>query len=135
MPNCRRRFATEPEVKKHIDNHMNPHSSKSRKLATMSGLANNNNNNNNGAIDQKVTPFLTMDSKNNIIPRMTPVVKHELYFPQCYPAPFNQPFNSGANPPPSSEQPNPQQAHTNPTAQTTGKYTESFNKHIPMNDL
>lgn len=34
MPNCRRRFATEPEVKKHIDNHMNPHASKTRRDST-----------------------------------------------------------------------------------------------------
>lgn len=34
MPNCRRRFATEPEVKKHIDNHMNPHAAKTRRDST-----------------------------------------------------------------------------------------------------
>lgn len=28
MPNCRRRFATENEVTKHIDNHMNPNTTK-----------------------------------------------------------------------------------------------------------
>lgn len=43
MPNCRRRFSTEQEVKKHIDNHMNPNSTKGRKKKN----ANNNNNNNN----------------------------------------------------------------------------------------
>jgi len=31
MPNCRRRFATENEVTKHIDNHMNPNSTKVRR--------------------------------------------------------------------------------------------------------
>jgi myeloid zinc finger protein 1 len=68
MPNCRRRFSTENEVKKHIDNHMNPHASKSRKLV-------------NG---------LMTDSKDRgptLLPmaRVGPgIVKHELYFPQCY---------------------------------------------------
>lgn len=84
MPNCRRRFATEPEVKKHIDNHMNPHSSKSRRLnaATMLGGAA-------GGADGKT---FIMDKQSNLIPRMGPVVKHELYFPQCYGPPFNQAF-------------------------------------------
>lgn len=82
MPNCRRRFATEPEVKKHIDNHMNPHASKSRRLTTMSG-------------DGTKTPFqLSMDKQSNLIPRMGPVVKPELYFPQCYAPPFNQAFGA-----------------------------------------
>lgn len=83
MPNCRRRFATEPEVKKHIDNHMNPHASKSRRLPTaMSG-------------DGTKTPFqLSMDKQSNLIPRMGPVVKPELYFPQCYAPPFNQAFGA-----------------------------------------
>ncbi|XP_032309557.1 zinc finger protein 768 isoform X3 [Drosophila ananassae] len=31
MPNCRRRFATENEVTKHIDNHMNPNTTKVRR--------------------------------------------------------------------------------------------------------
>lgn len=80
MPNCRRRFATEPEVKKHIDNHMNPHASKSRRLNTMT-------------TDGNKTPFqMTMDKQSNLIPRMGPVVKHELYFPQCYAPPFSQAF-------------------------------------------
>ncbi|XP_055630809.1 endothelial zinc finger protein induced by tumor necrosis factor alpha-like isoform X2 [Toxorhynchites rutilus septentrionalis] len=106
MPNCRRRFATEQEVKKHIDNHMNPHSSKSRKMATMAALNNNNNinnhnnnnnnnsnnnNNNNIVAEQKVSPNFVMDKQNNPVQRMAPV-KHELYFPQCYGPPFNQPF-------------------------------------------
>ncbi|XP_059608058.1 myeloid zinc finger 1 [Phlebotomus argentipes] len=87
MPNCRRRFATEPEVKKHIDNHMNPHSSKSRRgLSAMAAAAAA------AAAETKATPFLTMDKQANLIPRMTPVVKHELYFPQCYAPPFNQAF-------------------------------------------
>lgn len=107
MANCRRRFATEPEVKKHIDNHLNPHSNKGRR---------NTNNNNNvpnivnatnlsntiaavasgAAADMLATKnFLAMDNKNNnnsLSPRMTPIVKHELYFPQCYGPPFNQAF-------------------------------------------
>ncbi|XP_055692801.1 endothelial zinc finger protein induced by tumor necrosis factor alpha-like isoform X2 [Lutzomyia longipalpis] len=87
MPNCRRRFATEPEVKKHIDNHMNPHSSKSRRgLSAMAAAAAA------AAAETKATPFLSMDNKSNLIPRMGPVVKHELYFPQCYAPPFNQAF-------------------------------------------
>ncbi|XP_058838623.1 endothelial zinc finger protein induced by tumor necrosis factor alpha isoform X2 [Topomyia yanbarensis] len=104
MPNCRRRFATEQEVKKHIDNHMNPHSSKARKLATMTALnnnnnnnnTNNNNNNNNGTLEQKVSPTFLMDKQNNLVQRMGPV-KHELYFPQCYGPPFNQPFIANAS--------------------------------------
>ncbi|KAL9906250.1 myeloid zinc finger 1 isoform X2 [Glossina fuscipes] len=44
MPNCRRRFATENEVTKHIDNHMNPNTTKGRRNANSS---NNNNVNNN----------------------------------------------------------------------------------------
>lgn len=102
MPNCRRRFSTEQEVKKHIDNHMNPNSTKGRKKKN----ANNNNNNNNNVVavpnatqgtpDQNhiqtqvsaqaqdiaavvaahqqdsKSAFLTKDMQNNIIPRMTP---------------------------------------------------------------
>lgn len=73
MPNCRRRFSTENEVKKHIDNHMNPHASKSRKL----------------------TNGLMSDSKDRgptLLPmaRVGPgIVKHELYFPQCYAPTFS----------------------------------------------
>lgn len=61
MPNCRRRFATEPEVKKHIDNHMNPHAAKTRR-----------------------------DSKTPRPLPPAAVVKPELYFPQCYAPPFQQ---------------------------------------------
>ncbi|CAH2039345.1 unnamed protein product, partial [Iphiclides podalirius] len=67
MPNCRRRFATEPEVKKHIDNHMNPHAAKARRA------------------DAK-TP--------RPLPPAAAVVKPELYFPQCYAPPFQQ-FSTG----------------------------------------
>lgn len=73
MPNCRRRFATEPEVKKHIDNHMNPHVAKTRRDSNSS--------------DNKHPP-------NGMLPRgLTPttVVKPELYFPQCYAPSFNPP--------------------------------------------
>lgn len=99
MPNCRRRFATEPEVKKHIDNHMNPHASKSRRLGQMSANAASNLSTSALAgvtsnLDTTKTPFqLTMDKQSNIIPRMGPTIKHELYFPQCYGPPFNQAFN------------------------------------------
>ncbi|KAL0822282.1 hypothetical protein ABMA28_004395 [Loxostege sticticalis] len=64
MPNCRRRFATEPEVKKHIDNHMNPHAAKARRA------------------DAAKTP--------RPLPPAAAVVKPELYFPQCYAPPFQQ---------------------------------------------
>lgn len=47
-------------------------------------------------IDGTKTPFqLSMDKQNNLIPRMNPSIKHELYFPQCYAPPFgNQPFGA-----------------------------------------
>ena len=60
---------------------MNPHASKSRRLGTM---------NTDGT--SKIPFQMSMDKQSNLIPRMGPVVKHELYFPQCYPPPFNQPF-------------------------------------------
>lgn len=121
MPNCRRRFSTEQEVKKHIDNHMNPHSSKGRKRKNIN---NNNNNNNNtepqqahaqdlatiaaAAAHQQDTKgsFLTKDMQNNVIPRMTPgPIKHELYFPpQCYGPPFNQNFNGTQSGPQQQQQ-------------------------------
>ncbi|XP_063235713.1 myeloid zinc finger 1-like isoform X2 [Bacillus rossius redtenbacheri] len=76
MPNCRRRFATDPEVKKHIDNHMNPHSAKGRRA---------------GNAESKHNPGLAaMGDRNQaggLLPRGIPptaVVKPELYFPQCY---------------------------------------------------
>jgi len=65
MPNCRRRFSTEGEVKKHIDNHMNPQKSRSKLLAECK-------------------------------PSLLPIVKHELYFPQCYAPSFNQGHQFGA---------------------------------------
>lgn len=47
------------------------------------------------AADGTKTPFqLSMDKQSNLIPRMGPVVKHELYFPQCYAPPFNQAFGA-----------------------------------------
>ncbi|XP_046660459.1 zinc finger protein 502-like isoform X3 [Homalodisca vitripennis] len=58
MPNCRRRFATDQEVKRHIENHMNPHASKRRV-----------------EVKHRVSsPNITVNT----------VVKPELYFPQCY---------------------------------------------------
>ncbi|XP_071057416.1 zinc finger protein 90 isoform X2 [Onthophagus taurus] len=71
MPNCRRRFATEPEVKKHIDNHMNPHAAKNRRDSA------NSDGKHNGMLPRGLTP--------------TTVVKPELYFPQCYAPGFNPP--------------------------------------------
>lgn len=102
MPNCRRRFATEPDVKKHIDNHMNPHSSKSRRNQMNNAAAAAAVNAAAAAavsmpapIDGTKTPFLSMDKQNNLIPRMNPSIKHELYFPQCYAPPFgNQTFGA-----------------------------------------
>ncbi|XP_019760763.1 zinc finger protein 768 isoform X6 [Dendroctonus ponderosae] len=84
MPNCRRRFATEPEVKKHIDNHMNPHAAKTRRDSTSSESKLHAN----GMLPRGLTP--------------TSVVKPELYFPQCYPS-FNPPtsvaqFQAAVNP-------------------------------------
>lgn len=75
MPNCRRRFATEPEVKKHIDNHMNPHAAKVRR---------------NSSGDTK-PPGTPAGLGPVPVPRgLTPtVVKPELYFPQCYAPAFN----------------------------------------------
>ncbi|OAD60646.1 hypothetical protein WN48_05163 [Eufriesea mexicana] len=75
MPNCRRRFATEPEVKKHIDNHMNPHAAKVRRNSTS---------------DSK-PPGTPAGLGPVPVPRgLTPtVVKPELYFPQCYAPAFN----------------------------------------------
>jgi myeloid zinc finger protein 1 len=65
MPNCRRRFSTEAEVKKHIDNHMNPQKSRGKLLT---------------------------ECKTGLLP----IVKHELYFPQCYAPSFNQGHQFGA---------------------------------------
>lgn len=111
MANCRRRFATEPEVKKHIDNHLNPHSNKGRRNT-------NNNNSNNlnatvlnaanlsntiAAVASGAADLMASNKTNHSMsPRMAPIIKHELYFPQCYGPPFNQPFagtGSGAGPP------------------------------------
>ncbi|XP_052128944.1 zinc finger protein 501-like, partial [Frankliniella occidentalis] len=75
MPNCRRRFATEPEVKKHIDNHMNPHANKGRRP--------NNNTETKHLLGRSVPP--------------TAVVKPELYFPQCYVPAFGHPNNAFVN--------------------------------------
>ena len=92
-------------MKKHIDNHLNPHSSKGRRNANSAAVLNAANLSNtiaavaSGQADllaskaAAATNFLSVDNnKNNISPRMTPIVKHELYFPQCYGPPFNQPF-------------------------------------------
>jgi hypothetical protein len=122
MPNCRRRFATEQEVKKHIDNHMNPHSKRGRGGANAANIMSESKNAANAAA--AAAQFLSMDNKNNLIPRMGPVVKHELYFPQCYAPPFNQAFVAGANGTPNGATVNgqqqqqqllqqPQAAHTN----------------------
>uniref|UniRef100_A0A336LUS2 CSON004841 protein n=1 Tax=Culicoides sonorensis TaxID=179676 RepID=A0A336LUS2_CULSO len=129
MPNCRRRFSTENEVKKHIDNHMNPSTKGRKKKNAAANAANTTTNTTNPtqsteqghaqtqaqaqaqdiaavvAAHQQDTKnsFLTKDMQNNIIPRMTTpgAVKHELYFPpQCYGPPFNGQTFNGTNPQP-----------------------------------
>lgn len=124
MPNCRRRFATEPDVKKHIDNHMNPHSSKSRRNnqmnnATAAAAAAAASTSMPSSIDSTKAPFqLPMDKQNNLIPRMNPSIKHELYFPQCYAPSFgNQSF--GAQ----------QQAHSSSIG-TSGNNNSSVRKYL-----
>lgn len=84
MPNCRRRFATEPEVKKHIDNHMNPHASKVRRNSSSDGKTSGTGGGGGGSGG-------TSSSSLGPVPRgLTPtVVKPELYFPQCYAPTFN----------------------------------------------
>lgn len=63
MPNCRRRFGSEQEVKRHIDSHMNPHSNKKRSDISKPGRP----------------PHL-----NTILNQPSGIVKPEIYFPQCY---------------------------------------------------
>lgn len=93
MPNCRRRFATEQEVKKHIDNHMSPNSSKSRRAPAAPSQQIQSDNSKHNVTAAAAAQFITaLDNKTNIIPRMVPVVKNELYFPQCYGPHFNQNF-------------------------------------------
>lgn len=89
MPNCRRRFATEPEVKKHIDNHMNPHAAKGRRNSTDGSTKGLPSPTSNGMLSRGLTP--------------SAVVKPELYFPQCYAPSFNSqpgvtPFGAGGGP-------------------------------------
>lgn len=148
MPNCRRRFATENEVTKHIDNHMNPNTAKARRT-------NNNTNSNNHAssaaaaaanhlMDSKnaaAAQFLNnnngppgSDNKSNIIPRVgmsatngpqqqqQSVVKNELYFPQCYGPPFQQSFQP---------QGQPSAAHTNGVASTQPPVTVTVSNAPP----
>lgn len=88
MPNCRRRFATEPEVKKHIENHMNPHAAKSRRS--------------NSLTESKHHPVGAMGGAGDRGPPLlsrgippTAVVKPELYFPQCYAPAFNHQAAAG----------------------------------------
>lgn len=73
-------------------------------------------------IDGTKTPFqLSMDKQNNLIPRMNPSIKHELYFPQCYAPPFggNQPF--GAQ----------QQAHTSSAGTTNNSSVRNEQESCP----
>lgn len=132
MPNCRRRFATENEVTKHIDNHMNPSATKTRRanntnsntthsaaaVATAAAAAAANhlmNETKNAAAQQFLNNNNPVtqpgDNKNNILPRSMggggantgSQVKNELYFPQCYGPPFQHPFQG-----------QPQAAHAGP---------------------
>lgn len=69
-------------------------------------------------IDSSKAPFqLSMDKQNNLIPRMNPSIKHELYFPQCYAPPFGNQF--GAQ----------QQAHSSSVG-TTNNSSVNFDKNI-----
>lgn len=122
MPNCRRRFATENEVTKHIDNHMNPSATKTRRANNTNSNANSShtaaavataaaaaaanhlmNESKNAAAQQFLNNNNPVgqpgDNKNNILPRSMgggantgSQVKNELYFPQCYGPPFQHPF-------------------------------------------
>ncbi|XP_065221505.1 zinc finger protein 79 isoform X3 [Planococcus citri] len=76
MPSCRRRFGTEQEVKRHLDNHMNPNSSKKRM-----------------SLESKMRPF----GPGVMLNSHPTMVKPELYFSQCY---FNnqQPYPSRGGP-------------------------------------
>ncbi|PSN45424.1 hypothetical protein C0J52_20849 [Blattella germanica] len=93
--------SAEPEVKKHIENHMNPHAAKSRRT--------------NNLTETKHHPVGAMAGAGDRGPTLlsrgippTAVVKPELYFPQCYAPAFNhQPtagpgaqFPGNPNPPP-----------------------------------
>ncbi|KAK6634118.1 hypothetical protein RUM44_004726 [Polyplax serrata] len=69
MPNCRRRFGSEQEVKKHIDNHMNS-LAKQRKHST------------DGKHSLMSPPSILSRPPSSFI-------KPELYFPQCYTPAFN----------------------------------------------
>lgn len=89
-------------MKKHIDNHLNPHSSKGRRNVNNVAVINAANLSNtiaavaSGSVDNLATKgtasFLDNTKNHSISPRLTTIVKHELYFPQCYGLPFNQPF-------------------------------------------
>ncbi|XP_050546354.1 myeloid zinc finger 1-like isoform X3 [Daktulosphaira vitifoliae] len=63
MPNCRRRFGSEQEVKRHMDSHVNPHTNKRRSDIIKPGRS----------------PHL-----NTILNQPSGIVKPEIYFPQCY---------------------------------------------------
>ncbi|XP_073968378.1 uncharacterized protein isoform X4 [Rhodnius prolixus] len=86
MPNCRRRFSTEPELKRHVDNHMNPHSTKRRNTAnnTGSGGGSGGGGGASGCSVNQLGSVPTSLTANNLSqPSM--VVKPELYLPaQCY---------------------------------------------------
>jgi len=83
MPSCRRRFGSEQEVKRHLDNHMNPNSSKKRMT-----------------LESKMRPL----GPGVMLNSHAAMVKPELYFPQCY---FNNQQQYARGAPGSSQGPPP----------------------------
>ncbi|XP_075164451.1 zinc finger protein jim isoform X2 [Haematobia irritans] len=67
MPNCRRRFATENEVTKHIDNHMNPTTKRSRQANNTANNNSNNNNNNNSHAAAAAASVAAAAAANHLI--------------------------------------------------------------------
>lgn len=63
IPSCRRRFGTDQEMKRHLQNHMNPNSSKKRMT-----------------LESKMRPL----GPGVMLNSHATMVKPELYFPQCY---------------------------------------------------
>lgn len=123
MPNCRRRFATEADVKKHIDNHMNPHSSKSRRnnqinnaastaaavaAAAVAAAAATTTTTANVAIAEKVIFFMfvyfshcanLVDSRNVDDYNTCPIAIKSIFFPfkQHSDSPFQLPMDTKPN--------------------------------------
>nr|XP_018911248.1 PREDICTED: zinc finger protein 2 homolog isoform X1 [Bemisia tabaci] len=85
MPNCRRRFSTETEVKRHIDNHMNLNSNRKK-------------------IDKYCSNKSLSMSEMNSVP---PVIKPEFYFPHYSAPPVFNPEQAQYSTPPSQQTPVP----------------------------